>query len=142
MNLKAKLRDKKRKKYFRKAPRPAASQKPFKASIFEFLKKWKQRTKTALLKIMNGTAGERTAGSKPPAIAIRLGIAQTTSAAGKLTRYKAKIKTALTKGPLTHCKWIKNGRIAAISDSAKKPAAWLAFAPIFMLVLAINILIC
>ncbi len=62
-----------------------------------------------LLIIINGTAGAKKYGIKPPDKAIKLGIKHITKALLIPKINKIIISMALTKGPVSHCKCIKKG---------------------------------
>ena len=61
-------------------------------------------TKITLLIIIKGTTGAKIAGSNPPASAIMLGTIHKTIALLIPTKNRTIIKTALTIGPVIHCK--------------------------------------
>ena len=74
----------------------------------------------ALLIIIKGTAGAKTAGSSPPAKAIKLGIKHINKAL-RIPRIKRIIiSIALTNGPVSHCKWTKKGTSIVKPDNPKK----------------------
>ena len=61
--------------------------------------------KITLLTIINGTAGARIAGSKPPDNAMRLGMSATTKALRMPTKNYNRIKIALIIGPVNNGRW-------------------------------------
>ena len=62
-----------------------------------------------VLIIINGTAGAKKNGIKPPDSAIKLGIRHKINALLMPKIKRITINMALTKGPVSHCKCIKNG---------------------------------